>query len=495
MKRLVFVLLCLATSTSAKTQTISLRDAVTLALEKNGDVVVERESLAIATANETRANAAYEPTLRSDVRLRHRTDAVNSILSGAPEGESGPTTTNIEASTSLTQLLRNGATVTVFSSFDRANTDSTLAALTPSWSTAIGAEIRQPLLQNRTIDPARRAIRIAAIDRSRAESSVRRVAAETIASTERAYWNLVAARSIVAVRESALHIANVQRDDTKVRIEAGTQAASDLAQTTAEVERRRGELVTAIEAQTRAENALRALIARDVADPLWSRELVPADVASHDRVTVDVATSIDSALAQRPELQELALRLTRHDIDIASSEDRVRPRLDLIASYTARGLTGDDNDDALQPFPNFESSFDTAQFYENEFKDASIGLSFTLPIGNTAAKQDVAIAHATKRQTQTTLEQARQQVAIEVRNAIAAVTSAAQRIDATTAAREAAEIQLQAERDRFAAGASNNFFVLTRQNDLAAAQLAEIVAITDYQKARSELARATGGSV
>jgi outer membrane protein TolC len=34
--------------------------------------------------------------------------------------------------------------------------------------------------------------------------------------------------------------------------------------------------------------------------------------------------------------------------------------------------------------------------------------------------------------------------------------------------------------------------VLTRQNDLAAAQLAEIAALTDYRKAQTELARAKG---
>jgi outer membrane protein TolC len=56
----------------------------------------------------------------------------------------------------------------------------------------------------------------------------------------------------------------------------------------------------------------------------------------------------------------------------------------------------------------------------------------------------------------------------------------------------AAETQLRAEQDRFSVGASTNFFVLTRQNDLAAAQLSEIAAMTDYRKALTDLARATG---
>jgi outer membrane protein TolC len=56
----------------------------------------------------------------------------------------------------------------------------------------------------------------------------------------------------------------------------------------------------------------------------------------------------------------------------------------------------------------------------------------------------------------------------------------------------AAQTQLRAEQDRFSAGLSTNFFVLTRQNDIALAYLAEIAALTDYRKAQTEMARAKG---
>src|SRR5688572_5744689 len=115
-----------------------------------------------------------------------------------------------------------------------------------------------------------------------------------------------------------------------------------------------------------------------------------------------------------------------------------------------------------------------------------------IPIGNTAAKQDVVVARALRRQSSATLDAAKQRVALEVRNAIAVLESAEQRIEAAQATRAAAEVQLQAERDRFEAGTTNMFFILTRQNDLAAAQLAETVAIADQRKAETELARAMG---
>jgi outer membrane protein TolC len=481
---------------------LTLEEALTMALERNGEILVERDSVAIADANVARAEAVYEPAVRGDARLRRRTDPVNSVLSGAPAGEIAPTVRAFQSSASMTQLLPTGGSVSLFTALNREDTDNRFTLLTPSWSTLIGAEVRQPLLQNRRIDPARRSIRIARVDRSRADAALRRVALDITARVEAAYWNLAAARAQVGIRQSAIEIAERHREDTRVRIEAGTVAEADLAQTTAEVERRRGDLASAIEARTRAENALKNLVARDAHDPLWNESIEVEDVPG-ERPRVNLQESIERAWNARPELEELALRLDRQDVEIDAALDRVRPQVDLVAAYSGRGLAGSENEDALSPFGTLvvpdavvgglDRSLGTLG--ENRFPDASLGVSVSLPIGNTAAKQDVAIARALRRQSATMLDQVRQRVAVEVRNAVAAVNSAAERIDAARAARVAAEVALQAERDRFEAGTSNTFFLITRQNELAAAQLAEVVALADSRKAHSELARATGGSL
>ena len=80
----------------------------------------------------------------------------------------------------------------------------------------------------------------------------------------------------------------------------------------------------------------------------------------------------------------------------------------------------------------------------------------------------------------------------EVRNAVFALETARQRIEAARASRAAAETQFAAEEERFKAGLSTNFLVLTRQNDLTLARVTETDALTDYRKAETELARATG---
>jgi outer membrane protein TolC len=129
---------------------------------------------------------------------------------------------------------------------------------------------------------------------------------------------------------------------------------------------------------------------------------------------------------------------------------------------------------------------------ENQFPDASVGLSFSLPIGNRTAKANLAIAKSRLSQADVGITAARQEIGAEVRNAVFSLETARQRIEAARASREAAETQLSAEEERFKAGMSTNFLVLTRQNDLTNARVTETAALTDYRKAETELARATG---
>ena len=177
------------------------------------------------------------------------------------------------------------------------------------------------------------------------------------------------------------------------------------------------------------------------------------------------------------------------------------PRLDLVAAYQRRGLAGGLNPDAMNlngappvlPPPvsgGTGRSFGTIG--ENQFPDASVGLSFSLPIGNRTAKANLAIAKSRVSQANVGITAAEQSVGAEVRNAVFSLETASQRIEAARASREAAEIQLGAEEERFKAGLSTNFLVLTRQNDLTLARVTETDALTDYRKAETALARATG---
>jgi outer membrane protein TolC len=68
------------------------------------------------------------------------------------------------------------------------------------------------------------------------------------------YWDLVSARRNVASIRESVTLAEQQLSETKSRVEAGVLGETDIAQPTAERERRLGNLALAMQAVVRAEN-------------------------------------------------------------------------------------------------------------------------------------------------------------------------------------------------------------------------------------------------
>lgn len=480
---------------------LTLEDAVARALEKNETLRIERTAVDAAEAGILGAEGAYDPLLGLDAGYSRTTPPVNSAFSGAPAGELAPTDEVAELGASLMQLLPSGGAVTVRAGSGRTETDGAFGLLSPAYDSQLGVELRQPLLRGRAIDPVRLRIRVAGTERDRAVSSLRREVLSTVADVERAYWTLVAARRAVEVQEEAVGLAGEQLDQTQIRIEGGAAPETEIAQPRAELERRRGDLLATRELVARAENELKLLILSDEDTDLWGAHFAPVEEVELEPVPVDVPAAMAEALESRPELHAAAAVVERRRAETAFAENGVLPALDLVASYDRFGLAGSRNP-AAAPVPGLPSDVpgglegnlgdSLSQLGDGDFEDARVALVFAYPIGNRTARAEARIAADTERQAELDLARARKAVRAEVLDAAAALETAEQRIDAARAAREAAEVQWTAERERYAVGLSTNFLVLTRQNDLASARLAEIEALTDYRAARTEMARATG---
>lgn len=216
---------------------------------------------------------------------------------------------------------------------------------------------------------------------------------------------------------------------------------------------------------------------------------------------MDVKASLDHALASRPELAAAEAGLERRRAESRFGRDGVRPILDLVVSYDRFGLAGTRNP-AGATIPGLPTEVPEdlegglgrsfATLGGGDFDDVRAGVVFQIPIGNRAARGAETAAASAERQAQAELARLRKRVLAEVLDAAAALETAGQRIAVSRAAREAAEVQLSSEQERYAVGLSTNFLVLTRQNDLASARLDEIAALIDYRNAHTEMARASG---
>jgi outer membrane protein TolC len=466
-------------------QPLTLDQAINWALGKNDEILIERETVSAADGAVTEAKGAYDPVLALEAGWRRGADPTSSLFLGAPIGQSS-TVEATEARLSVRQLLPTGGSMSFRSTGAHQIHDGALALESPVYDTQVGVEFRQPLLRDRSTDAARLGMNVAAAEHDEATASLRRTVSETVAGVERAYWALVAARQEVGVREEAVQWAEKQLAETRARFETGTVPDTELSQPRAELERRRGELLASREAVVRADNALKLKILGDDDDALWLQSFVPADEGEVDVSQVDVAAAMERALASRPELAAARAEVDRRRSETAYARNTVWPALDAVLSYDRFGLA-----DGAQA--------DLGQSYESlgdgDFDDTRIGLVLGIPLGNRRARGASNEAQSLERQAETDLARARKAIRAEVLDAAASLTTAGQRIEAARSAREAAEVQLDAEQERYSVGLSTNFLVLTRQNDLSRARLEEISVITDYRTARSEMARASGSLI
>ena len=477
---------------------LTVEAAVALALEKNERIIVERASVASASEAVTGAKGAYDPVFELTGDWRNTTVPVNSSFSGAPAGKSAPTERILETGASIEQLLPTGGVVTARAHAARNTTNGAFSLLSPAYGTQVGVELRQPLLRDRAFDTARFALRVASSELTRTGASLRSEITDMVVAVERAYWKLVATRREVSVREEAVRLADEQVSETGSRIESGEAPETEASQPRSELERRRGELFAAREAAARAESALKLLIL-GADDAAWSEHFAPEDDPSLPVAPVDVAKSMEQALASRPELVAAGAVVERRRAETELARNAVRPTLDAVVSYDKFGFAGSPNPAGTDPSglpaqipPGMEGtwtrSFDMLS--EGRFSDARAGVLFRIPIGNRSLRAVAAIAQNVTRQAEADLAGVRKAIRAEVLDAAAALDTGSQRIEAARAARAAADVQLTSEQERYHAGLSTNFLVLTRQNELSQARLNEISALTDYRAARIAMARA-----
>jgi len=145
---LLRALAIVAGATSASTAAehpLTLDEAITRSLQKNGDVVVQREGVVTAIAGQLGAKSIYDPVVKATGEWLRQKQPVNSSFSGAPLGQDAATARNLGFSASLEQLLPTGGKVTVRADGTQSFSNGTFALLSPAYFPRVGIELRQPL--------------------------------------------------------------------------------------------------------------------------------------------------------------------------------------------------------------------------------------------------------------------------------------------------------------------------------------------------------------
>ncbi len=507
---------------------LSLRDALSMALENNKDIEVARENVRIAEFDLLGAKGVYDPRLVTTAFYERAENPIASFLSGGQDGSVVQSDYTGTARLEGQSPVLGGNYRLDFSSV-RLTTNNLFTALNPQYPTALTVSYTQPLLRGLKIDNNRRQIEIARKNLSLTDAQFRQRAIDTITNVQRAYWDLVFSLRSLQVQRDAVTVARTQLEHNKRLVEQGQLAPIDVVAAEAQISTYEQGVFSALEGVSRAENNLKNLIAENQKAPIWAESLVPTDPVDLAVPNVSLPDALKTAMENRPELQQSNVLREINEIDQRYFKDQTKPGVDLVGTYGLTGLAGSFGSGRVNPFtasnlevrdrinelsrraglaelpdvpaqtlsPDLLGGYNQSlqNLLANRYNNFRVGVQISLPLRNRTAEAQLGRSLVEGERIGTQREQLEQTIQVDVRNALQAMRSSEARLRAAVATREANEQQFASEQRKLDAGQSTVFLVLERQTSLTEARGRELQAQTDLNKAIADLQRATGNAL
>ncbi|MFM7439357.1 MAG: TolC family protein [Snowella sp.] len=420
---------------TATRQSITLNQAIELALRNNKDFQAARIALERSEANLVSARSALFPSLTTEFELSRDNSAATEIQNALAiqNAKNSPVPIDPvlqgESSTNATGNVQ--LTYNIFSGGERS------------------AQIEKAEKQVRS---------------SRLQVEV--TAEQTRFSATDSYYALQGTDAQVAIAQASVEDASQSLRDARLLEQAGLGTRFD-------VLRAEGDLATANEALTRAisdqRTARRRLV--QVLGVGQKVELTAADpITEAGEWTMPLETSIVQAYKNRAELEQQLLQIDIYEQDRFIALSSIQPKIDFLANYN----------------------------YQNNFND-SVGIvdgySFAARVRWTFFDGGRAFAEARRADrdmdsAQTEFAKQRDQIRFDVEESYYTLTSTKENISSTRTNVTRFEEALRLARLRFQAGVGTQTDVINAQRDLANARGRYLQAIIGYNQALNQIQRA-----
>src|SRR5271154_4820084 len=440
---------------------LSLDDAISLALENNLNIFVERFAPWIAETQLLKAQAggvpqsfstqpvalgsspsvSFDPIVSVGYSWSHGNFPVNNpFISGT--GSSNILVVNQNSSGvnfGYTQGFHTGTNFSVTLNTPRTATNEPDVFFNPAFTPTLTATLTQPLLNGFGLLPNTRYIIEQKNSIKVANSLFAQQVIAVVTQTSNDYWELVYDRQNVKVQEAAVGVSQKLWQDNKKQLEIGTMAPLDVLTAESQLATDQQNLIVAQSAKLQQETVLlndiaKNLMAKDVA----GIEIVPTTpIATPDIVeNIPLQDAVQEAWKKRPELYQADLNLKNSQIEVKATRNALLPSLNAYVQYVSQGLNGTGfnttgvtgtfvadpeaplvDANGLPILINGNEAFTGApaatttvshggvsdalsQLFRNQFPTYAAGITLTLPLRNRSAQADSARAQFDERQLQ-----------------------------------------------------------------------------------------------
>jgi outer membrane protein TolC len=435
----------------------------------------------------------FDPTVSFNFSLDRNTAPLNTLqVAGVPQVE----TTSAAFTGSYTQLFPTGTSFTYSLNAIRQNTSQQFLLYNPAVLSRFALSANQPLLNGFGYLPNKRFMMIAASNLRTSDELLRAQVTAAVVQIENAYWNLAAAEQAVLAAQSALDVADRLDGDTKARLQVGAVAGIELVSTGAAVAVAQRDLILAKTNFQLQEAQVKRLLSKQIDPELDAASIkITDDLPEPNESDVpEINTALAAALEERPELHIAQQDLAKQGIAAQFTRNGLLPNVSVYSLLAGEGLAGQNSKltGAGQPGGAGQSLY---QDLIVQYPEYASGVSMVIPIRNRSAQADNLRARLEEHQLQVSELRLKQQVELEVRQAMVSLTQGKAQVEASNEASRLATKALDAERAKLEAGASTTYNVILRQRDVVSAREAQIATTVTYAKALVDMHRAMGSTL
>lgn len=441
--------------------------------------------------------SSYDPAISSQFNIEHGTFPVaNEVTSGVPALLQNTVTANFDYS----QSFPTGTNFDFLMQNLRQTNNNRFNALLPLFNSYYRVTLTQRLLSGFGLGSNLRFLRIARNNREVTDIAFRAQVIATATQIENIYWDLVSAVEDVNVKTRSMSLAEKTLEDDKKQLELKAIAPLDVTRDEAVVDSSNQDLIIAQSNLQLQELLMKNAITRNLGDPeVASATVVPTDtiVVPENEPVVPTQDLIAEALSHRTELAEARIDMTNRQITRKAAKNALLPTVDAVAFYGGSGLAGLPNpvNPSSAGLPVTGYGDVFVRTFNNSSPDYSVGITLNIPLRNRAAQADQVRSELEFGQAELHLQQLQNQVGIEVRNAQFQLTQNRARVVAARKGVEVAQHTLDIEQKKLALGASTSLQVLQVGRDLAVAESNLVTATTAYAKSKVELDRSIGATL
>ena len=438
--------------------------AIEMAIRRNIDLRVEAQNSLMSESDANKSWGIYNPVL---------------ALSGsggvtATTGDPFFDTKSYTSTLSLTQFLPTGGNVAASTQSGYTNAAiSTTGTVISNWQSTVGLVLTQPILRNAGKEVAELNITVATNTLQDSLNRFRLATIDTVLSVITAYNHLYTLRQILEARESALNSAQKLLEDIKKK-SSGSLQTMEIANAEYAVVQKQKDLVDAGRNVSDQESSLLYLMGLES-----KTHIVSIDPPSREEPKETGAQALKEALEQRLDLKQLQLALKTSQLQERVARHQTLPDLSISGGGGFTGTGG-----------NFGQSYSQIGDHPGTFW--TVGLQFSYPLGNSAAKNDYLRNKTKTEQLQNQIKGLEWRIRNDVEADMRALISARVQNQMADKSLQLAEQRLTEYRKNNQAGSATVQDVINAENDLTSARNTQTDATETFANAVAKLWRDMG---